>query len=219
VAAVVVAIGIALFAAHHFRWLDPARLRSIAAAMRRGPPRIWVAAVFVFAYVAIVVFALPATPANLVGGAIFGFWLGLLVNYGSLMLGSALSYVIAQSAARKSVERILVRGKKRRALMQELKTKEGLLAMLGMHLVPMMPPALLNYAAGVARVGFGRYMLSAAIGNLVPTAVFTYFADRLLARAGGAKGAEGKGIFIAAGLMVLVAVAPLAWRWWKRRRG
>jgi uncharacterized membrane protein YdjX (TVP38/TMEM64 family) len=86
------------------------------------------------------------------------------------------------------------------------------LALVRLQVIPFVPPALLNYAAGAAHLGFKRYLISAALGHVPPTAVFTWFANRLLAGATGAAHRAYRDLAIAVALVLLVSFIPRLWR-------
>jgi uncharacterized membrane protein YdjX (TVP38/TMEM64 family) len=149
---------------------------------------------------------------DLIGGVVFGFWLGLALNWLSLVLAAALGYGISYALGRDEIGRRLRQSGHGRRALEAVQGPMGVLALLRLQVIPFVPPALLNYAAGAAQLGFGRYLLSAALGHLPPTAVFTWFASRLLAGATGASHRAYRDVAIAVALVILVSFVPRLWQ-------
>jgi uncharacterized membrane protein YdjX (TVP38/TMEM64 family) len=208
----VLLVAVAVFAVHHFGWLKHGRLRALAGALQRTAtgPRAMI--LFVGVFVLVVTLGLPATPMDLIGGAVFGFWLGLLINWFSLVLAAALGYGIAYKLGHDVIGRRLRQRARGRRALEAVQGPTGVFALLRLQVIPFVPPALLNYAAGAAHLGFGRYLLSAALGHLPPTAVFTWFATRLLAGAAGATHRAYRDVAIAIALVIVVSFVPRLWQ-------
>jgi uncharacterized membrane protein YdjX (TVP38/TMEM64 family) len=202
----------AIIAVHHFGWLRHGRLRALAGTLEhiRTQPRAMI--VFVGAFVLVVLLALPATPMDLIGGAVFGFWLGLALNWASLVLAATLAYWMAYFLGHDMIGRRLRQRPRWRRTLASIEGPTGVWTLLRLQVLPFVPPALLNYAAGAAHLNFGRYLLSAALGHLPPTAVFTWFANRLLAGATGAAHRAYRDLAIAVALVVLVSFVPRLWQ-------
>ena len=167
---------------------------------------------FIAAFVFVVLLGLPATPMDLIGGAVFGFWVGLALNWFSLVLAATLGYWIAYAFGHDTIGRWLRQRPHWRRALDAVQGPAGVLALVRLQVIPFVPPVLLNYAAGAAHLGFGRYLLSAALGHLPPTAVFTWFATRLLAGATSAEHRAYRDLAIAVALVLLVSFAPRLWR-------
>jgi uncharacterized membrane protein YdjX (TVP38/TMEM64 family) len=211
-AAVGLLIAGALIAAHHFGWLGQGRLRAFAGTLQRSATEPRAMLMFVAAFVLVVLLGLPATPMDLIGGAVFGFWVGLALNWFSLVVAATLGYWIAYSLGHDTIGRWLRQRPRWRRTLAAVEGPTGVWTLLRLQVLPFVPPALLNYAAGAAHLNFGRYLLSAALGHLPPTAVFTWFANRLLAGATGAAHRAYRDLAIAVALVLLVSFVPRLWR-------
>ena len=164
-----------------FRLDDPAALAEQVRALRE---RRHVAPVFVALYALATALALPGSILTIAGGAIFGFQLGALLNWAGASLGAMLAFLLARHLGLGAVRRLLG---KRADRVTDLAGAHGFATVLRLRLVPVVPFNVLNFAAGFAGVGFRDYMLGTLIGLIPGTAVYTYFADALLAGAAGAR--------------------------------
>jgi uncharacterized membrane protein YdjX (TVP38/TMEM64 family) len=167
---------------------------------------------FIAAFVFVVLLGLPATPMDLIGGAVFGFWLGLALNWFSLVLAATLGYWIAYAFGHDTIGRWLRQRPRWRRSLAAVESPTGVWTLVRLQVLPFVPPALLNYAAGAAHLRFWHYLLSAALGHLPPTAVFTWFANRLLAGATGATHRAYRDLAIAVALVLLVSFVPRLWQ-------
>ncbi len=164
-----------------FRLDDPAALADQVRALRERPH---VALLFVGLYALATAIALPGSILTIVGGAIFGFQFGSLLNWIGASLGAMLAYLLARYLGLDAVRRLLG---SRAARVTDLAGAHGFTTVLRLRLVPVVPFNVLNFAAGFAGVRFRDYMLGTLIGLIPGTAVYTYFADALLAGAAGAR--------------------------------
>ena len=111
----------------------------------------WAPVAFVGAYIAVVVFMLPAFLLIMAGGAVFGVVKGsVLVMCGALM-GGTLAFLIARHLARSLVER-RVAANPTLATLDRVIGEDGLRLVFLLRLSPAIPFVLSNYALGVTRV-------------------------------------------------------------------
>ncbi len=164
-----------------FQLDDPAALADRVRSLRE---RRYVAPLFVGLYALATAIALPGSILTIAGGAIFGFTLGSLLNWAGASLGAMLAYLLARNLGFDAVRRLLG---KRADRVTELAGAHGFTTVLRLRLVPVVPFNVLNFAAGFAGVRFRDYMLGTLLGLIPGTAVYTYFADALLAGAAGAR--------------------------------
>jgi uncharacterized membrane protein YdjX (TVP38/TMEM64 family) len=182
--------------------------------VRMGP---WAPISYLFLYAAVTVLALPGTAMTLVGGVLFGRWLGTLLAVLSATVGACCTFAISRTLGREYVARRFADQPWFEKLEQGL-AENGLAFMLFVRLVPLFPPLGINYASGLTAVRWRDYALGTALGILPGT--FAY--ANLAAEAGslaidGAQPSPGLIIsFAIAGFFVLV---PTIYRAWKLRKG
>jgi uncharacterized membrane protein YdjX (TVP38/TMEM64 family) len=161
--------------------------------------------IFLAAYVACAALGLPALPLTLAGGAIFGFPLGTLLNWTGAILGATGSFLLARALGHDAVVRLLG---SRAASLDRLAGAHGFSGLLRLRLIPVVPFNVLNFGSGLAGVPLRPFLLATAIGIVPGTAVYTYFADSLLAGARTAERAAFIRVAVAGGLLVALSFVP-----------
>ncbi len=121
------------------------------------------------------VFAIPASVFIMIAAVIWGWKLGVVYAMCGGLIGASASYF----AGRFLGEGLLERFGKAGQMVSKQVTNAGFVSMLIARLVPGPPFALLNYAAGIARMSFGDYFFATLIGTLPAHLVFAYCADAL----------------------------------------
>jgi uncharacterized membrane protein YdjX (TVP38/TMEM64 family) len=119
----------------------------------------------------------PTEILNAAAGFVYGFWVSLPLLMAGWLLNGAVAYWIGRKAARPLLWRWL--GRERLIYYEQAVARGGTTLLLGMRLVPIVPFSLFSYAAGSARVPFGQFMWTTAVGYLPLTAVFAYLGSQL----------------------------------------
>src|SRR5512137_1282457 len=134
-------------------------------------------AVYFIAYVAVTALSLPgAVPMTLVGGALFGFWLGtLLVSFAST-IGATLAFLAARLVLRDWVQSRF--GERLSAVNAGIE-KEGAFYLFALRLVPIFPFFLINLLMGLTRIGAMRFYWVSQVGMLLGTMVYVYAGTQL----------------------------------------
>jgi uncharacterized membrane protein YdjX (TVP38/TMEM64 family) len=165
----------------------------------------WAAPAFVAGYAIIATVGLPATPLTLMGGALFGPWFGTLFNWLGATLGATGAFLLARALGRDAVRKLLG---SRAGSLDALVGDQAFGSLLRLRLLPLIPFNGLNFGAGLAGVRPGTYVLATALGIIPGTAVYTYFADALLAGVDGAREAALQRVIIGGVLLVLLSFLP-----------
>ncbi|WAB82970.1 TVP38/TMEM64 family protein [Microcella daejeonensis] len=164
--------------------------------------------VLALAYAAITLTPAPKNVLTVAAGLAFGFWQALLWVYLGALLGAAAAFVLSRRLGREAVERYTGARVER---FDELVRRRGLVAMIGVRLVPILPFTAINYLAGLSAVRRRDYALGTAIG-IVPGTV-AYIAV-------GAFGLDaGWQAWAAIGGLVVLTLAGGAVALVRRRRG
>lgn len=121
------------------------------------------------------IFAIPASIFIMAAAVIWGWKLGVVYAMCGALLGSSASYFAGRFLGEGLLERF---GRAGEAVSKQV-SNAGFMSMLIARLVPGPPFALWNYAAGIARMGFGDYFFATLIGTLPAHIVFAYCADAL----------------------------------------
>ena len=137
------------------RWLGlAARLDLLKAWVRSYGP--WGPVVFILAYIAATVAALPASVLTIAAGALFGSFWGIVYVTIAATPGAVLCFLIARHFARSAVARWLI-GKKRLQRIDRLIEAHAVMVVSITRLVPVFPTNVLNYGFGLTRVRFSTF--------------------------------------------------------------
>jgi uncharacterized membrane protein YdjX (TVP38/TMEM64 family) len=183
-------------------YADPAKLGEAVRAAREVS---WAAPAFVAAYAVVATLGLPGTPLTLAGGAIFGGVLGTALNWVGATLGATGAFFLARALGGDTLRAFL--GNRASAL-DALADSRAFLPLLRLRLIPVVPFNALNFGAGLAGVRPATYVASTALGIIPGTAIYTYFADALLAGVDGARSQALQQVAIAATLLIALSFVP-----------
>ncbi len=126
---------------------------------------------FILLYALVVVLFLPSPLLCLLGGALFGPWLGALLNVTGATLGASLAFLISRHLASEMVERHL--SEKMHQLKRGVE-REGWRFVALIRLIPMVPYDLSNYAFGLSRIPLAQFAAANALCLLPRLTVYAY---------------------------------------------
>ncbi len=146
----------------------------------------------------------PAGVLSITAGILFGLPTGLGVVLAGAVVGAALAFGLARALGRDAVRRL---DNARLQRLDALVRRRGLLAVIGVRLVPLVPFTTLSYACGLTAVRPRDYLLGTAIGILPAAAAYVTL---------GATGAEPGSVpfLVALGGLAVLALAGV----WLGRR-
>jgi len=114
----------------------------------------------------------PAEILALCAGAVYGTLLGTILVWVGAMIGAALSFSLARWLGRPFVAAVLSeRGQVR---LDGWTAEQGAVTLLAARFVPVIAFNLINYAAGLTRVGWGTFLWTTAVGILPLTALMVW---------------------------------------------
>ena len=129
-----------------------------------------VAAVFFWLYVAATALSCPgATILTRAGGAVFGFWPGLLLVSFASTLGATLAFLASRFVWRGAVE---ARFGQRLADLQAGMDRDGAFYLFTLRLIPVVPFVLINLLMGLTRMKTWTFCWVSQLGMLAGTAVY-----------------------------------------------
>lgn len=167
----------------------------------------WGPAVFVLGYAALTLAPLPKNVLSIGAGLVFGFAGGLVLVFAAAMLGATAAFWLGRRLGREAVEKYIGARVER---VDELLRRRGLLAVIGLRLVPVLPFTAINYAAGLTSIGWWQYFLGTAIGILPGTVSYV-----LLGAYGLQMGWEAQ---LGFGVLALLTLAGIAAAVVRRRK-
>ncbi|SFG51059.1 Uncharacterized membrane protein YdjX, TVP38/TMEM64 family, SNARE-associated domain [Planifilum fulgidum] len=115
----------------------------------------------------------PGQIMALIGGYLFGSWIGLLYTMIGVMMGSALIFALARKLGRPFVRRF-VRPDSLREF-DHLTREKGTFVFFLMYLLPGFPDDILSFIAGFTLIPVRRLLLISLVGRLPENAVVTTF--------------------------------------------
>ncbi|MEO1590735.1 MAG: TVP38/TMEM64 family protein [Cyanobacteria bacterium J06632_22] len=183
--------------------IDPDQLETTLA--RAG---IWAPIVYIVAYTMATLLMMPSTPLNLIGGALFGAWMGTLWTSVGAMIAALVAFAFTRTVGRNLVQRRL--GGNLQNLDQEIRDG-GLLYMFSIRLLPLLPYGLVNFAAGLTSIRLRDYALGTAMGT-VP-GVLPY----VMLGSSGLKTLETGEVLPLVGALTLIALLVGGSVWYRRQ--
>lgn len=162
------------------RWLRPVLLvvlvaSAVAVTLTVGVPplsaiRAWVEGagpagpvLFAVLYAAMSLTPAPASVLSIGAGVLFGLAVGLPAVLLGALVGAVIGYAVARYLGRETVTRL---GGERVDRVDDLLRRRGLLAVIGLRLVPLLPFTSTNLALGLTAVRPRDYLVGTAVGIL-----------------------------------------------------
>ncbi|MGV8896316.1 MAG: TVP38/TMEM64 family protein [Rhodoglobus sp.] len=168
----------------------------------------WLGAVlFVVGYGLATLTPIPKIVVSIAAGLTWGWALGVVLVYAGALIGAALAFAIGRALGREAIERFTGA---RVAKVDEILEHRGLMALIGVRLVPVLPFTVINYTAGLTSVSRRDYAIGTMLGILPGTIAYV---------AVGAFGTTlGWPFYVAAGALGLLTVAGVVYSVRARRR-
>jgi uncharacterized membrane protein YdjX (TVP38/TMEM64 family) len=171
----------------------------------------WGPLAFIAGYTVVTVAVMPAFLLTLAAGAIWGFWLGLLLAMSGAVCGATCSFLGARSVLRGVVQRYVKRHPRLVAIDRAVE-QEGARLVFLLRLSPAVPFVLLNYVLGVSRISLRDHFIG--LFGMIPTAAMYVYAGKvagdLTALATGAATPRGTTYYLLLSLgLVATIVATL----------
>jgi uncharacterized membrane protein YdjX (TVP38/TMEM64 family) len=153
-----------------------------------------------------IVLGCPVTLLALLGGALFGLWYGLILNWAGAMLGAIGGYELASRLNRNARALLLGRFTKR---IERLGAVNGFMSVFRLRLIPIVPFALVSIAGAFAEVPRRDYLIASALGSIPSIVAYTFCGESVLAGVEGAGHQALVRVAIAGCLLLVLSFAPL----------
>lgn len=132
---------------------------------------------FFAAYVAVAALSLPgAAVMTLLGGALLGFWQGLIAVSFASTIGATLAFLLARFLLKDWIQE---RYQKQLATLNEGFRNEGAFYLFALRLIPVFPFFLVNILTGVVPLKTRHFYGASQLGMLPGTAVYVYAGTEL----------------------------------------
>ena len=136
-----------------------------------------VAATYFVIYVVVTALSLPgAAIMTLAGGALLGFWVGLITVSFASTIGASLAFIIARYLAGNWVRE---RYASTLRAIDEGVEKEGAFYLFALRLVPAFPFFLINIVMAITPIKIITFYIVSQLGMLAGTAVYVYAGTQL----------------------------------------
>jgi uncharacterized membrane protein YdjX (TVP38/TMEM64 family) len=152
----------------------------------------------------------PSEIVTATTGFVYGFAGGLAFVVVGWLLGALLSYALGASVGRLLLQSILGR---RFTRLERGMERGGISLLLSARLIPIVPFALVGYAAGATRVGVWRFSWTTVVGYLPLTVAVTYLGSQAQTLS-----ASNPLVWVAAGSVITLIVAQEVLRRRRNRR-
>src|SRR5213078_2077444 len=133
----------------------------------------WAAICYPLLFAACNILLLPGGILAVGSGFFFGLWWGFLIVCGGNIVGTAISFALSRSIAKRWFQQRLSSNSTLRALGPAVERESWKIILLS-QLHPLFPTSLLNYFYGITRIPFGSYMLWASIGRAPGLFLYVY---------------------------------------------
>src|SRR6266850_3167880 len=133
----------------------------------------WSAICYPLLFAACNLLLLPGGILNVGSGFFFGLWWGFLIVFVGNIVGTAISFALSRSIARRWFQQKLSSNPTLRALGPAVERESWKIILLS-QLHPLFPTSLLNYFYGLTRIRFRTYMLWASIGRMPGLFFYAY---------------------------------------------
>ena len=165
----------------------------------------WAGPAFVGTYMLAAALNFSGLVLTLLGGAVFGFGWGALLNTLGANLGATAAFWLARRLGRDGLKAFFG---DRLAGLDRLTEQAGFAWLLRLRLIPVVPFNLLNFTSGLTALPWRTYAAATAVGILPGTLIYTFFADAILSGSREATRGAFVRVLIAGGLLVLLSFVP-----------
>ncbi len=155
------------------------------------------------------IFFYPSEIVTATAGFVYGFAPGLAFVVVGWLLGALLSYALGASVGRPLLRSVLGR---RFTRLERGMERGGISLLLSARLIPVVPFALVGYAAGATRISIWRFSWTTVVGYLPLTAAVAYLGSQ-------AQTLSTRDPLVWVSASALVAVIVVHWILRRRPRG
>jgi len=171
---------------------------------------------YIAIYIAITGLSLPgATPLTLIGGSVFGLWLGTAAVSIASVTGATLAMVIARYFLRESIERRFPDAVMR---VNQGVERDGTRYLFAMRLIPALPFFLINLVMGLTRMRVLTYVWVSWLGMLPGTLVYVNAGRQLSSIEQPSDILSARVILAFVALAALPFAAKFFYGWWRDNR-
>jgi len=138
---------------------------------------IWSPVLFAIALSLAIVLLLPTPFVKVGAGAIFPFWIAVLVNFAASMIGGLIAFVLGRWLFRDSIQEA-IRNDQRMLNIESALGEDAMRISVLVRLSPILPDEWLNYIMSATPVSLRVFMLS-NLSSLVYCIIYAYYGHAL----------------------------------------
>ncbi|KQB05727.1 TVP38/TMEM64 family protein [Vibrio metoecus] len=154
----------------HYLTLDVAKAKQAELANYIDAHLVQAAFIYFVLYVLLTAFSVPgATVVTLLGAALFGFWLSLLLASFASTIGATLAFLSSRFLLRDWVQ---AKFADKLLTINQGVERDGAFYLLSLRLIPIFPFFLINLVMGLTPISIWRYYWVSQLGMLPGTAVY-----------------------------------------------
>ena len=173
----------------------------------------WAPLAFLGLYLVLPPVGMPTTPLMAAGAIVFGTLWGSVYNYVGSMVGAAACFFLARGLGRNLILYFFAKPLQR---FEKVLDRHGLWALVRLRFLPV-PFPVMGYGPALVGIRPGTYLLSCAVGFLLPIPIWTYFWASIFGAAAGEAAAAGRNVVLAMTLFLLLSFVPRFLAGYRRR--
>lgn len=161
-----------LFSVTAYLYLDTQTLQNFLLMVQNDP--YGTLHVFMVFYASSVVLLFPCMIMQVISGALYGFWVGLLVSWVATSTGQSLAFLLGRYLFRQPVKTYLHQTWPNFPAIDTAIKKEGWKLVCLLRLSPVLPYNILNYALALTPVSFWVFTAASALATIPWTCLYVY---------------------------------------------
>ena len=167
----------------------------------------WAPLIYISLYAIAPSFMFPGVPLTILGGALFGPLWGMIYASIGATLGASIAFLVARRMGRPWVEK-KIKNTRLQKLDEDVE-RYGWKIVAFTRLIPLFPFNLLNYAFGMTRIRFSRFVAASFVFMLPGVAAYVLFSSSLKDALGGR---FSWSFWAGLSLIVILSLIPLVYK-------
>jgi phospholipase D1/2 len=170
---------------------------------------------FAAGVVLVVCLCLPLTVTTILGGALFGPWLGASLSWGGAIAGTVVAYLLSNRIAQRPMRRLFGD----HSMLRQLREHDDVVSLFRLRVLPVAPFGVLDYVSGLAGVSLRRLLVATALGSTLNVAAYSFVGHALFEGLASQRETSRWSVTIAVGLTAAMLGLSLLPRLTRGRRG
>ena len=185
------------------RYIKPEQLRAAIQSSGSMAPLL-----YLLIYSIAPTFFVPGWIITIGGGLAFGALWGTVLTVVGATVGATIAFFVARYLGRDFVARVLKERFKTLNVIDDQAASHGFQVIFLLRLIPLVPFNVLDYVAGISKIGARDYIIGTLIGIIPGTFAYVYLGSALTH-------IYSWRFVSAVGLLILLSVIPLFYKRWK----